>query len=218
MDSDPIIEKDVNQYMIIPVFDWDDTIFPYSGLLRDDLTIATNIAYLDSKYRNYCKKIETLLIELVKYCVNRLKTKIYIITLSTPSWVDDIIEGYFKTFNSHYKQFIEVHYASIYREQWQCPNQRAKLLTLIDIISQLRKDINPTQIFKINLISFGDLQSDRKFVLEIKQHIKNVDIISKSIKLVERPSCEIIIEQLMTIVKGLPNIVLVPHDLDMMLV
>lgn len=195
----------INKRNILFIFDWDDTLFPTSWTIDNNINIDSLFRKNQNsseentydKYFNYLDKIIfSLFIKIKKY------GEIIIITNATLSWIN--------------------------KSSSILPNTR-KLLKYIKIISA-REDNkqysnNPThwkiisfknEVFKreINEIySIGDASYEYIALMHLKKITKNKFL--KSIKLLENPDFKILIDELSVIYNAIPEIIKEEKDIDM---
>jgi hypothetical protein len=170
-------------------FDWDDTILPLSWLSRLGYKLSTDL--IDEETINKLKKVEGVILQLFKLAIEY--STIYIVTNAEENWVQmsgakflPSVASYLHTNNNRIKVISA---RSTYERTF--PNLPVwwKYFAMIDSIPPDFKQSERKQIFSI-----GDSHYEREAVMLIKNNIENTFI--KSIKMVEGPSCDQLMEQI----------------------
>lgn len=190
------------------IFDWDDTLLSSSmlnqagvGLDTDDALISDEIRKELIMLEGYVRNLLTLSIELAQ---------VFIITNAEQGWVElsakKFLPGVLPLLD-----LIPVFSARTNFEQYYTTPQEWKSEAFA---TQLRDHFTISE--ELNVISFGDSESERTALLSLGK-LDKWSGRTKSVKFVDRPSCEQLRRQIEMITCNLHAVCRHPGNLDLML-
>ncbi len=196
-----------NNFETIYLVDWDDTLFPTDFCNKNSINLKN-----PSDIDNY----KLFFIELDKSILNvleKLKSlgTIYIITNASIIWIKNCLEILPKTKKYIMNNKIRIISArDIYSNINDSPLQW-KILTfqnVIDIIMNNNNNKNNNNI--LNIMSLGDATYEYYGLLNLDEYLqkkhKNNNYLLKSVKFIDKPSFEQIIDQLNVLLKNIDSI------------
>lgn len=166
------------------ILDWDDTLFPTAWIMAHKLNI--NDENVKNKYMIYFSQLDVILHKLL---TKMLKMSIVVIvTNAKMTWINysiecvpntkKLIKNKIKVISARDK-FYDSHKNKIYA--W-------KILTFSYIVKYY-KNLN-------TILSIGDAEYELVALLNLYKNRKNYDTYYKSIKLISKPSFDILLQQL----------------------
>lgn len=165
------------------IFDWDDTLFPTSFLVQEDIINDEN---LPEEYMDIISILEEAIINMINFAIS--KGDVYIITNSSIGWVEFATNKYYPNLK---KYLDKIHIISARNEYENSYPGEAKLWKDKTFLS-LKDKINlkiPT-----NIICFGDsiveLEAGKKLAC------KTNNSFIKSIKFKEKPEPQYMIKEI----------------------
>ena len=171
------------KYNSLFIFDWDDTLFPTSFLVSENIIDKKTLP--EELYKNF-NILENIIINILNFSLN--KGDVYIITNSSMSWFKYSFDNYFPNIKQLLKKINIIsardEYENIYPGQGKLWKEKAFL--------NLRKYINTNLV--TNIICLGDsvIELEASKILGSKLNQSFV----KKIKFKENPGIEDLIKQL----------------------
>ena len=167
----------------LSIFDWDDTLFPTSFFVQEDIINDEN---LPEKYIDIISILEKAIINMINFALN--KGDVYIITNSSIGWVEFSTNKYYP----HLKKYLDkIHIISARNEYENAYPGEVKLWKDKTFLS-LKDKINlkiPT-----NIICFGDSFVELEAGKKLASEIYNSFI--KTIKFKEKPEPKYMIKEI----------------------
>lgn len=187
----------------IIILDWDDTLFPTSWLIQNGINIV-NVSMKDKLIMVFAD-LDDILYNLL----SKLKNygQVIIITNALPIWI--IMSSSILPKTNKILENIKIISA---RKKYKSISQNMmdwKRLAFKEEILELIKNNN-----FINVISVGDAKYEYNALVNLYK-ITNTNKILKSIKLMERPTNDILIDQLKVLSNVFYNICLSNNHLDL---
>ena len=191
------------------ILDWDDTIFPSSWCNKNMINL--NDSESVSNYKLYFieldKTVSEFLINLQKF------GEIYIVTNANIKWIKACLNILPHTKKVIMENNIRIVSArDLYSQTLSSPTEW-KIRTFKDILT------NVTQKFSqktncntfLNVLSIGDAHYEYVALLNLdnffKSNSKNINYLLKSIKFIEKPNFDIIIDQIEVVKKNIEVII-----------
>lgn len=198
-----IKNKKITKENTLIILDWDDTLFPTTWVMKNGIDVM-NFS-LKERFIKIFTELDNILSELLVKLQNY--GDVVIITNALPVWVkvssstlpktNKILNGLkIVSARKNYK------YISSNMMDW-------KKLAFKNEITQL---INKHNF--LNIISVGDAEYEYIALVNLYK-ATNTDKLLKSIKLMDHPSNEILIDQLKVLTKVIPNVCLNDNHLDL---
>jgi hypothetical protein len=210
--------NNINKIYLTNVFiiDWDDTLFPTSWVNKNNIKIN------DESIKNY----KLYFLELDKTITNLLESldkvgDVYIVTNASISWIKSCL-----TILNITRQFIIRHNIrivsarDIYANKTISPTEW-KILTFKNIIhgivDKINKNLKPNTIF--NIISIGDAMYEYVALIKLNGFFNsyvqarnrdkkfNISYNLKSIKFIEKPDFDYVIDQIQILQKNKDDII-----------
>jgi hypothetical protein len=179
----------MNKYLTLTLFDWDDTLFPTTWLIQNNIDLLDKV--MQNKYIVMFSRLDNLLHRLLLSFSNN--AKIIIVTNATSKWIDIALDMLPNTKQLIKKKRIPIisardHYQDKY------PNN-------IDMWKQLMFKTITSNYFKShklqNIISIGDAEYEFKALVDLyNEHAVVKNKLLKTVKFVKEPTFELLIDQL----------------------
>jgi len=191
------------------IIDWDDTLFPTSWVNKNVISIDNIESIKDYKlyFIELDKTISNFLENLNKY------GQIYIVTNANINWIKTCLNILVTTRKIIMQNNIRIVSArDIYSQTYTSPTEW-KINSFRDILHNViikmpEKSMNNTFL---NIISIGDANYEYIALINLddyfKSHKKNINYLLKSIKFVEKPDFDIIIDQIQVVKKNTDYII-----------
>jgi hypothetical protein len=193
-----------NNFETIYLVDWDDTMFP-TGFCNKNTINLKNPTDIDN-YKLFFIELDKSILKILE----KLKSLgiVYIITNASIIWIKNCLEILPNT-----KKFIMgnkiriISARDIYSKINDSPLQW-KILTFQNVIDIIMKNNNNKNI--LNIHSLGDATYEYYGLLNLDEYLqkkyKNNNYLLKSVKFMDRPTFEQIIDQLNVLNKNIDNI------------
>ena len=190
------------------IVDWDDTLFPTTW------TTANGINLND---KNDLLKYKLYYLELDKTNINFLSTlneigEIYIVTNANIKWIETCLLSLKDTKEFIIKNDIKIVSARDMYSKENMPPSEWKTHTFQDVMEDLslhKKNIKNNTY--LNIVSLGDAMYEYVALINLdtyfKKNNKNINYFLKSIKFIENPEFNLLINEINLINKNLKNIV-----------
>lgn len=189
----------MNKALII--FDWDDTLFPTYWLFDNKIKLnnADDVKY----YLLYFQELDNILVKLLKKSLQF--GSVIIITNANGSWVQQSAHSLPKAYDFINRNIKVISARDMYQETHDVYDW--KILTFnYDIFN----DVNSAQ----QIISFGDAEYEHNALISLSRNRTTCKYL-KLIRLVKNPSFDVILDQLNSLIKALPEICMKESHLDL---
>ena len=202
----------INKLYLTNIFiiDWDDTLFPTTWVNSNKI----NINNIDSinKYKLYFLELDETMHNLLKEL--NIIGDVYIVTNANIQWIRSCLGVLNKTRGIIIKNNIRIVSArDLYSNS---PKKLSptdwKILTFQDILEDILLNISSklkTNTF-LNVISLGDANYEYMALINLdnyfKKNSKSVNYLLKSVKFIEKPQFDSIIDQLTMVIKNIQPI------------
>jgi hypothetical protein len=205
--SNNLIKK-INLKTIV-MLDVDDTIFPTHWVNQNMINLSSEQSI--NEYKLYFLELDKTLSE---FLINLLsQAKIYFVTNASLKWIKVCFNVLTKTKKIIMENNIRIVSArDNYSQTFLSPTEW-KINTFKDIIAEII-DITNTKDYCdtiLNIISLGDAQYEYIALLNLDKHFKksdkNINYLLKSIKFIERPHFDVLINQLQIINKNINMVI-----------
>jgi hypothetical protein len=196
------------------IIDWDDTLFPSSWVNKNNINLSD-----ENSINNY----KLYFLELDKTISNFLESfdkigDIYIVTNANIKWIKSCLSVLNLTRNVIITNKIRIVSARDSYSQVNNSPTEWKILTFQDILEDIVKKIliNLRQNTYLNIISFGDANYEYIALINLDAYFKNnvllkntnkLNYLLKSIKFIDKPDFNYIIDQLQVVEKNKENII-----------
>ncbi len=216
INSQQIITKTKLYLTNIFIIDWDDTLFPTTWVNQKQINL-TNALSIDN-YKLY-------FLELDKTVSNFLETfnkigDIYIVTNANIRWIKTCLTILNSTRNTIIKNKINIISARDSYSQTANSPTEWKIRTFQDILEDIVKKlvINLKPNTCLNIVSLGDAHYEYIALINLDTYFKNnkliknipdnnINYLLKSIKFIEKPEFDYVIDQLQVILKNKNSII-----------
>lgn len=193
-----------NSFETIYLIDWDDTMFPTDFCNKNSINLK-NPSDIDN-YKLFFIELDKSILSVLEK-LNSLGT-IYIITNASLLWIKNCLEILPKTKKYIMNNNIRIISArDIYSSLNDSPLQW-KILTFQNVIDIIMKNNNNKNI--LNIHSLGDATYEYYSLLNLDDYLnkkhKNNNYLLKSVKFIDKPTFEQIIDQLNVLLKNIDNI------------
>jgi len=187
------------------ILDWDNTLFPTTWVIKNNINIKD--PETSNKYIVYFHELDSvlseLLIKLQKY------GKVVIVTNAMPTWIKISSAVLPKT--AYVLQKIKVVSA---RKNHQATSPHMMDWKKLAFIEEVKNEMLNKKI--LNIISIGDAEYEYKALIDLynSTHLSDKQKLLKSIKFMDEPSHETLIDQLQVITRSVDEICLIKKHLD----
>lgn len=179
----------------IIIIDWDDTLFPTTWLNQNKINLE-NIESIE-EYILYFNEIDRLISDLL-YSYNRLG-HLYIVSNASIDWIKLCLNRLPKTKYVIVESNIRIVSARDVYSKLNIPSNQWKIHSFKDIIKNILIN-NIIDDKLLNIISIGDASYEYDALINLDNYFKNnkieVNYLLKSVKFIEKPHVDIVIEQL----------------------
>ncbi|ARF09129.1 hypothetical protein Catovirus_2_78 [Catovirus CTV1] len=194
--------KKINKENTIIILDWDDTLFPTSWITKNGINLMDNS--MKNKFTNYFPELDDILSEfLIKL---QQYGKVIIITNALPVWVKVSSSILLKT--SRILNDIKVVSARKNYKNHSANMMDWKKLAFLNEIS------NFINMNFLNIISIGDAEYEHFALINLYKTTK-INKILKSIKLMDNPNNDVLIDQLKVLLKNAHTLCTNGENLDL---
>jgi hypothetical protein len=186
------------------ILDWDDTLFPSSWIITNKINL--NKEETRQKYIVFFAELDRLLYKFIKKAMAH--GKVIIVTNALPIWVKTSLHTLPNTqrllTNTKIVSARKLHQSETTEMmEW-------KKRTFKDEVSQ---ELQSSDI--INIISIGDGDYEYKALIDLyKWNNENIKLL-KSVKLMSKPSYDVLIDQLDVVYKAIDRVCTSDHHLDL---
>ena len=177
----------------LSIFDWDDTLFPTSFLVQEDIINDEN---LPEEYMDIISVLDKAIVNVINFAIN--KGDVYIITNSSIGWVEFSTKKYYPNLKKYLDKIHIISARNEYENAYPGEVKLWKDKTFLNLKDKINLKI-PT-----NIICFGDSIVELEAGKKLASKINNSFI--KTIKLKEKPDPADIINQLNLIIKKIDYI------------
>jgi len=170
----------------LTIIDWDDTLFPTSWMQDNDLLVDGTV--LSNEQREQLQ----MLAERVRLTLEAAlqEGKVVIVTNAEQGWIERTCERYMPSLVSLVKTIDLVSARSTYRHCADTPSEW-KMLAFAHELDLLRLESGPGRHH--NILSIGDSLHELNALMSVTEEVLNCW--GKSVKLLDSPSIEQLIEQ-----------------------
>ncbi len=212
--SNQIITKSKLYLTNIFIIDWDDTLFPTTWVNSNGINLTDTNSV--SNYKLYFLELDKTLSKFLD-SFNKIGD-IYIVTNANIKWIKSCLSILNQTRNSIVKNNIRIVSARDSYSQVNSSPTEWKILTfqdiLEDIVKKITRNLKPNTC--LNILSIGDANYEYIALINLDAYFKknlpkisssNVNYLLKSIKFVEKPEFNYIIDQLNVVHKNQNSII-----------
>lgn len=204
------LEKKINyKTNNIIICDWDDTLF--STFWCNKNMINLNSQESINEYKLYFieldKTVSSLLLTFKKYA------EIYIVTNANIKWIKSCLNVLTNTRKAIMENNIRIVSArDIYSKTLSSPTEW-KINTFRDILSNITNNLSTDSDCStiLNIISIGDAQYEYIALLNLDNYFKSngkkINYLLKSIKFIEKPNFDLVIDQMLIVQKNIDYVV-----------
>lgn len=208
MNNNFILSQKIDFKTIIGI-DFDNTIFPTTWVNKNMI----NLNNPDSvkEYKLYFIELDKSITEFLKELLNY--AEIYIVTNASMKWIKaclNILPITKKLIMEYYIRIVSAR--DIYSKSSSSPTEW-KINTFRDILHKIIQELPKNYECKtfLNIISIGDAHYEYIALLKLDDYLKNtnkkVNYLLKSIKFIEEPEFDIIIDQLQVVQKNAKSVI-----------
>jgi hypothetical protein len=211
--STQVITKPKLYLTNIFIIDWDDTLFPTTWVNANGISLSD--ANSVSNYKLYFLELDKTLSKFLD-SFNKIGD-IYIVTNANIKWIKSCLGVLNSTRNAIIKNKIRIVSARDSYSQVNNSPTEWKILTFQDILEDIVKKItlNLKPNTCLNILSLGDANYEYIALINLDAYFKNnlpkicsnVNYLLKSIKFVEKPEFNYIIDQLNVVEKNQTSII-----------
>ena len=208
----------INKIYLTNIFmiDWDDTLFPTSWVNKNNIKLNNNLI---QKYKLYFLELDKTIVSLLE-SLDKVGD-IYIVTNASMNWIKSCLNILDLTRQLIIKNNIRIISArDIYSQSENTPTEW-KILTfksiVHNIVEKINKILRPNTIF--NIISIGDAMYEYIALIKLNEffnsYVKarnkdkkfNVSYNLKSIKFIDNPDFDYVIDQIQVLQKNKDDII-----------
>jgi hypothetical protein len=193
----------------IMMLDVDDTIFPTFWVNQNMINLNSEESI--NEYKLYFLELDKTLSDFLISVLTQ--ADIYFVTNASLKWIKACLNVLTKTRKVIMENNIRIVSArDIYSHTLSSPTEW-KINTFRDIIMRVTNNLPPESECNtiLNIISIGDAQYEYVALLNLdnyfKNNKKNVNYLLKSIKFIEKPHFDIIIDQIQVVKKNINSII-----------
>lgn len=200
--------KNVN-FKTIMLWDWDDSFFPTSWL--NENMISLNSEESINEYKLYFLELDKTITDFLTSTLSQ--AEIYIVTNASLKWIKSCLNVLTKTRKVIMDNNIRIVSARDNYSQTLSSPTEWKINTFRDIISKVINNLpNDSGCNTIlNIISIGDANYEYVALLNLDNYLKNknssINYLLKSIKFIERPHFDLVIDQIQVIKRNINSII-----------
>jgi len=180
------------------ILDWDDTLFPTSWAIKNNIDITNE----PNKYLSLFSKLDNIIANTI-YKLSKYG-KVIIITNALPNWIHISLCVLPKTHKI--LKLVNVNIISA-RAQYQ-----SQYSDMMEWKKRSFKKVVSDNNKPINIISIGDADYEYKALIDLNNH-KNKKIL-KAIKLMNNPTYKTLVDQLCVLYKAIHDICTKPNHID----
>jgi len=191
------------------VLDYDDTLVPSSWLTTKGFKMTKHLCGITPEMLDACGKVA----EHTAALINAAKRygKVVIVTNATREWVVLASKTFMPTISDIILSLPIFSAAELYEHQTSSPTIWKKLAFQNDVL----RTAFPVQPAMRTVISIGDSEAERQALKYIQSLADPDSMLTKSVKFKERPTPEVLIQQLIVTLEGLHMIATTPESLDL---
>lgn len=197
----------MNQYKTLIILDWDDTLFPTSWIVKNNINLTNKD--VQNKYIVYFSRLDTLLYELF---MKMLKCgQVIIVTNAALKWLiesSNIIPNTQKILKNN---VLILSARDTYQKDFPDQMHLWKKMMFSDITTKYFKGY----IYQ-NIISVGDAEYEFNATIDLyNEHSVVKNKLLKTVKLMKNPTFESLIDQLEVLTEKINNIVTTQRHMDL---
>ncbi len=212
--SDQIIVKSKLYLTNIFIIDWDDTLFPTTWVNQNKINIQDQDSI--KNYKLYFLELDRTLSNFLE-SFNKIGD-IYIVTNANIKWIKSCLQILNQTRESIIKNKIRIVSARDSYSQSNSSPTEWKILTFQDILEEILNKIiaNLRPNTCLNILSLGDANYEYIALINLDMYFKKnivnknsnkLNYLLKSIKFIEKPEFDCVIDQLQVIQKNQTSII-----------
>ena len=167
----------------LSIFDWDDTLFPTSFFVQEDIIDDEN---LPEEYVDIISILEEAIIKIINFVLN--KGDVYIITNSSIGWVEFSTNKFYPNLKKYLDKIHIISARNEYENAYPGEMKLWKDKTFLSLKDKINLKI-PT-----NIICFGDSYTELEAGKKLASKMNNSFI--KTIKFKEKPDPEYMIKEI----------------------
>ena len=167
----------------LSIFDWDDTLFPTSFLVQEDIINDEN---LPEEYMDIISVLDKAIVNVINFAIN--KGDVYIITNSSIGWVEFSTNKYYPNLKKYLDKIHIISARNEYENAYPGEVKLWKDKTFLNLKDKINLKI-PT-----NIICFGDSIVELEAGKKLASKINNSFI--KTIKFKEKPDLQYMIKEI----------------------
>ena len=194
----------VNKLETIYLVDWDDTLFPTSFCNKNNIDLK-NSSNIDN-YKLFFIELDKTILNILEKL--KLSGTIYIITNASILWIKNCLKTLPKTKNYIVNNKIRIISARDMYSKLNNSPLKWKIFTFQNVIDIVMNNNNNNNI--LNIISIGDASYEYYGLLNLDDYLqkkhKHNNYLLKSVKFIDKPSFEQIIDQLDVLLKNIDSI------------
>lgn len=182
----------MDKYKTLIIYDWDDTLFCTSWITNNQVDLHNPL--YKRRHIDFFKKLDRILFKLFIKMLRYKNTKLIIVTNATKQWITICCEVLPRTKNIIHKYVDVISARDVYQEKYPRNSYIWKKL----IFRELAKEyfLNQTINKQIqNIISIGDAEYEFNALKNLDNQQTNIRLL-KSIRMIQGPSYDQIIDQL----------------------
>lgn len=195
------------KYKTIIIFDWDDTLFPTTWVVKNNINLADD--NVKNKFIVYFSKLDMLLYKIFSECMKY--GTIFIVTNASFRWAmtsSNILPNTQKLFDKYIKVISA---RDIYQEQYPTEISMWKKLTFQDLVSKYFNKFPFQQI-----ISIGDADHEFYALTDLyNESSLTKKRLLKTVRLIREPQFDFLIDQLEVLEKSIHKILKSKNHMDL---
>ena len=202
------LAKKIN-FKTIMCIDWDDSLFATSWVNKNMINLNSEESV--KEYKLYFIELDKTISELLKELLNY--GEIYIVTNANIKWIKACLNVLPLTKKVIMEKYVRIVSArDIYSQTTSSPTEW-KVNTFRDILHKTVEDLpsNFECSTFLNIISIGDAHYEYVALLKLDDYFKDindkVNYLLKSVKFIEKPDFDVIIDQLKVVEKNAKSII-----------
>jgi len=200
--------KNIN-FKTIMYIDFDDTFFPTYWLNQNMISLSSEESI--NEYKLYFLELDKTISDFLSSVLTQ--AEIYIVTNASFKWIKVCLNVLPKTRKIIMENNIRIVSARDNYSQTLSSPTEWKINTFIDIISKVVNNLsNDSECNTIlNIISIGDANYEYIALLNLDNYFKNknnsISYLLKSIKFIERPHFDLVIDQIEVVKRNINSII-----------